>query len=208
MGPSLMLKNKNERDEAVRTQIVEQARLLFERYGQSKTTMSDIAEAAGMSPAHIYNFFKGKNEIIDAVGDQVFSSFAKKIKKEIDTKKDLFEKIATIFLFIYKHNRDHAFPKDDGLCIKICEGIDGWDFEKKFEGFVLKTVSDIIKQAAEPDISGDKVRNDARTILDCMFFGAVYTEIFRSLSAKEHEQRVRYQLEFIRSALLQRGYVV
>lgn len=90
MGPSLMLKNKNERDEAVRTQIVEQARLLFERYGQSKTTMSDIAEAAGMSPAHIYNFFKGKNEIIDAVGDQVFSSFAKKIKKEIDTKKRSF----------------------------------------------------------------------------------------------------------------------
>lgn len=203
-----MLQNKDDRDETIRALIIDQARLLFERYGQSKTTMFDIAEAAGMSPAHIYNFFRGKNEIINAVGDQVFSSFADQIKKEIRYKKSLFNKINTIFLFIYKHNRDHTIPKDDGLCIKICEGIDGWDFEKKFEKFVFETVINILEQASEASISQEDIKRDARTILDCMFFGAVYTEIFRSLPSNEHEDRIKYQLEFIQLALLQRGYLV
>ncbi len=203
-----MLQNKNERDETTRALIIDQARLLFRRYGQSKTTMSDIAEATGMSPAHIYNFFSGKNEIINAVGDQVFSSLSDQINKEIKYKKDLFRKIGTVFLFIYKHNRDHSIPKDDGLFIKICEGIDGWEFEKKFEKFVFETVTKILCKASASGISQEQIKIDARTILDCMFFGAVYTEIFRYLPEREHEDRVRHQLEFIHLALLQRGYVI
>lgn len=203
-----MQKTKSKRDEYLRAQILTHARKLFDRYGQSKTTMSDIAEASGISTAHIYNFFKGKNDIIDAVGNQVFSTFAQHIKKSICKEKNLFEKLRIIFLFIYNHNRDHALPKDDGLCIKICEGIHGWDFEKKFEIFVFNSVYKTIKKAAASDIPENIIKKDVRTVLDCMFFGAVYTEIFRSLHAEEHRARVECQLDFVRSALLQRGYSI
>lgn len=48
--------------------IVEGARRCFERYGIQKTTIEDIAKAAGVSRPTVYKFFGGKMEIVDYIG--------------------------------------------------------------------------------------------------------------------------------------------
>jgi AcrR family transcriptional regulator len=53
--------------------ILEVALKVFGQYGYHKTTMADIADAAGRGRRTIYTYFKSKEEIFDAV-----------IKKEID----------------------------------------------------------------------------------------------------------------------------
>lgn len=47
--------------------IVESARACFERYGIQKTTIEDIAKAAGVSRPTVYKHFPGKMEIVDHI---------------------------------------------------------------------------------------------------------------------------------------------
>lgn len=53
--------------EALRETIVLAARELFSRYGFKKTTMDDISSAIGKAKSSIYYYFKGKEEIFEAV---------------------------------------------------------------------------------------------------------------------------------------------
>jgi AcrR family transcriptional regulator len=48
--------------------IVDGARRCFERYGIEKTTIEDIARAAGVSRPTVYKFFGGKMDIVDYIG--------------------------------------------------------------------------------------------------------------------------------------------
>lgn len=54
-----------------RCQIVAAAARLFREIGYQKTTVADIAQALGMSPANIYRFFTAKSEINQAVARQL-----------------------------------------------------------------------------------------------------------------------------------------
>lgn len=47
-----------------RAEILEAARGLYQRYGYKKTTMDDIARAAGITKPTIYTYFKGKKDIL------------------------------------------------------------------------------------------------------------------------------------------------
>ena len=49
-----------------RTRIIEAAQRHFRTLGYGKTTMADIADAAGMSPANIYRFFRNKDDVVEA----------------------------------------------------------------------------------------------------------------------------------------------
>lgn len=48
--------------------IIEGARQCFERFGIEKTTIEDIAKAAGVSRPTVYKFFGGKMDIVDYIG--------------------------------------------------------------------------------------------------------------------------------------------
>lgn len=60
--------------------IVEAAGVTFSRYGFKKTTMDDIAFAAGKGKSSLYYYFKNKEEVFEAVTDQE----AEILKKEIN----------------------------------------------------------------------------------------------------------------------------
>ncbi|MCK3684894.1 TetR/AcrR family transcriptional regulator [Maribellus sp. YY47] len=50
-------------------QIIEAAAHTFDRYGFKKTTMDDIAYAAGKGKSSLYYYFKNKEEVFEAVVD-------------------------------------------------------------------------------------------------------------------------------------------
>lgn len=49
-----------------RTRIIKAAQRHFRTLGYGKTTIADIADAAGMSPANIYRFFRNKADVVEA----------------------------------------------------------------------------------------------------------------------------------------------
>jgi len=53
-----------------RSEILEAALACFSRDGFHRTTMQDIVRQSGLSPGAIYNYFKSKKEIIEAVADK------------------------------------------------------------------------------------------------------------------------------------------
>ncbi|HXY59663.1 MAG TPA: TetR/AcrR family transcriptional regulator [Methylocystis sp.] len=61
----------NARRGEQRCEIVSVAARLFREFGFKKTTVADIAEALGMSPANIYRFFAAKAEINEEVVRQM-----------------------------------------------------------------------------------------------------------------------------------------
>lgn len=66
--------------------IVDGARRCFERYGIQKTTIEDIAKAAGVSRPTVYKFFGGKMEIVDYIGfgelDKIQEAVRARIKRQ------------------------------------------------------------------------------------------------------------------------------
>ena len=57
-------------NDAKKSQLLIEARAVFLRYGYKRVTMSDIAEAAGMSRAALYVGFKSKEDVFVGVFEQ------------------------------------------------------------------------------------------------------------------------------------------
>ena len=59
-----------QEQDALRAKIIEAANRRFMTMGYGKTTMSEIGEDCGISPAHLYNFFTGKLDLAIAIAEQ------------------------------------------------------------------------------------------------------------------------------------------
>ena len=69
------LARRQERTEQRRDQVLDAAEQCFRAEGFHGASMIRIAEAAGMSPGHIYRYFEGKDAIIIALCERRFSGF-------------------------------------------------------------------------------------------------------------------------------------
>ena len=72
-------------DDAKKSRLLIEARGVFLRYGYKRVTMSDIAEAAGMSRAALYLGFKNKEDVFVGVFDQWVDQTIAEIAKIVAT---------------------------------------------------------------------------------------------------------------------------
>ena len=73
-GESLMPKVTVEHLNARRAQITEAARACFGRKGFAGSTIQEICKEAGLSPGAIYRYFKSKDDIVFAIGDEQYGT--------------------------------------------------------------------------------------------------------------------------------------
>jgi len=76
-----------------REQIIDAARGVFLRYGVSRTTMGDIAKAAGVSRPTLYAAFGHKTVIHQAVLDSMVAELIDAIRAGLPERKSLEEKL-------------------------------------------------------------------------------------------------------------------
>ena len=72
---------KDEKDNVILTA----ARRLFGRYGLRKTTVDEIAREARVGKGTIYNYYKSKEEVFQAVVEEEAQIFKNEIKKAVDS---------------------------------------------------------------------------------------------------------------------------
>lgn len=64
-----------------KNQILKATEKLLEYYGYQKTSMADIARDCQMSPANIYRFYKGKDDILADIATNIFRDVENKLRK-------------------------------------------------------------------------------------------------------------------------------
>lgn len=69
-APSTAESQPSPRAEARRAQILNAARACFREHGFHGASIARICQAAGMSPGHIYHYFRNKEDIIAAIVEQ------------------------------------------------------------------------------------------------------------------------------------------
>lgn len=66
---------------ARRAQIIDAARVLYEKNGIDRTSVKDIAEQAGITRSLFYHYFSRKEDVTDAILEQYVSGFVKSMEE-------------------------------------------------------------------------------------------------------------------------------
>ena len=105
----------------MREEILEASRGLFQKFGLDKTTMEDIAEAAGKGKSTLYYYFKSKEDVFYAVAsaemrkatDEIAlavsacKSSTEKMLAFFKTRADILSSKAKLYPIIFKEQKKH-----------------------------------------------------------------------------------------------------
>lgn len=95
-----------EKDEIVIQDIINGAKKLMQQYGLKKTTMEDIAKAAGKSKSTLYYYFKDKEEIFDRVINLEIDEFFQTVKITVNKQADAISMLKAYIVTKVKTLRD------------------------------------------------------------------------------------------------------
>ena len=106
-----------EKDEIIIQSIIDAAKKLMQQYGLSKTTMEDIAKAAGKGKSTLYYYFKSKEEIFDQVIHQEIDEFFNTVKTAVNKQADAISMLKTYIVMKVKTLREkinlYTFAEND-----------------------------------------------------------------------------------------------
>lgn len=118
-----------------REQILKDSLKIFKEQGYHKTSMADIGRACGLLKGSIYHYFKGKEDLMEAVIDYLISYYQNKVF--IITENDKLngqEKLE----FLMSKSED-IFLRDKGGCLMASIGMETVNvvpvFTEKIRGF-------------------------------------------------------------------------
>jgi AcrR family transcriptional regulator len=80
-------------DDPIHEEILQAALQLYRKYGPTKVTMDNVAQATGRSRSSLYYYFKNRDEIFQAVLDRVTHDVAQEIRVAVNAADTLNEKI-------------------------------------------------------------------------------------------------------------------
>src|SRR5918993_643173 len=98
-GDQVMPKAFSEREkEIIRAQLHEKGRLLFERQGLKKTSVDELAQAAGISKGAFYLFYESKEELFMEILEELEADFRMRIFDfSISPKRNAHQLLARLF---------------------------------------------------------------------------------------------------------------
>lgn len=80
-------------DEVVQQEILHAALRLYRKYGPNKVTMDNVATASGRSRTSLYYYYKNRDEIFQAVIDNIVSEVMDEIRQAVQSADNLRGKI-------------------------------------------------------------------------------------------------------------------
>ncbi len=142
--------------EDIKLRLLSEARRIFARYGYNKTTVDDIAKAAGKGKSTFYYYFSSKEEIFKGVIEKEANLFRAKLIESISIDASPIDKVKNYIL-----TRLLSFKELVNLFTAISSGgmdqisfID--DIRKKYE----QEQVNIIKMVLMESINNEKVNVD------------------------------------------------
>ncbi len=93
---------RQQKKEITRRAIVSAAVDLFSRNGYEKTSIEDLAKAAGIGKSTVYTYFKAKEEIFLAFCDEEFEYSFTALRDRVDAEAPLIEQLHALFMSQYE----------------------------------------------------------------------------------------------------------
>ncbi len=132
--------------QGMRENIINVATQVFGRYGFKKTSMDDIARALRMGKSSIYYYFKGKEEIFQAVVDREADMLKLKVKEILESAIDAREKLrkyVKLRMDLVKQlsNYMEILKNDDLMNLELTERI-----RKKYDDEEITIIRQILEE--------------------------------------------------------------
>ena len=159
-----MKKIVDQTDE-IRIKLIEEARLIFARFGYNKSTVDDIAKAAGKGKSTFYYYFASKEEIFKAVLEKEAGLLRAKLIESISNELNPVDKIKNYILTRLEGFKDlvNFYNAIRSECLNAIEIVD--EIREKYD----KEQSNIIKMILLESISKDEiVIEDVELVSDAM----------------------------------------
>ncbi|WP_372651312.1 TetR/AcrR family transcriptional regulator [Draconibacterium sp.] len=150
-------------------QIIEAAGIVFERFGFKKTTMDDIAYAAGKGKSSLYYYFKNKEEVFEAVVAHEAKQLVAEINKAINASHSAVDKLRS-----YVNIRMKRFVQRGNLATALNDNfLATFSFIEKirnnYRDFEIEMIAGIINEGIErKEFKPVDTNFTSEAILTCM----------------------------------------
>ncbi|MTI09904.1 TetR/AcrR family transcriptional regulator [Curvivirga aplysinae] len=171
----------------------------FRKHGFHQTGMAEICKAAKTSPGALYHYFKGKDEIIQAIAEQEqreVNAYFEVLRASKNFKKSLFE-------FITEVIKEACHRPDNILSTEIfAEGTRNKNIAKiieKSEGVFLDGLTSILKEASEQEkiVLTLSPEETAKTLMIFIYGTSTMALIARDLNTKQLIKLTEENLSYI-----------
>lgn len=186
-------------DKSIKDGILDSAREMFAQYGFRKTTLDDIASAAGKGKSSLYYYFKNKEEIFEELINREITSVKndfisaleaedtpkEKLRKYILLRMELFQTLVSYFPAIrlefgeyisYIQKIRTRYDEEEKQIIQtiLKLGLDTGQFSLSDIELTAQTIIIAMKGFEFPwaiDIERRKMENDIDAMLEILFYG-------------------------------------
>lgn len=160
-----------------RTHILSTARSLLSEHGPHATTMSDIAEAAGVARATVFNHFGSKHALVDAITEDVLAGYVELLENALsdretptpDLTRGLFEFMGAGIERDRRFFRA-VFREIAKLSLGLAEGGAG---QRARQLAVDRLVQLLTRGQARGELSTEHDPEDLATAFDSLVFGTI-----------------------------------
>ncbi|MGA7053653.1 MAG: TetR/AcrR family transcriptional regulator [Mycobacterium sp.] len=178
--------------------IVESAYVCFRRQGLPKTTIVDIAKAAGVSRSTVYEYFSDKGAIVEACAEHASEQFYREMSKAMDRGSPLEEKLSHAAVFVTQARQAIASEKyfdEDAVSLLLT----------KDAAVLLRECVDFFA----PHLSAAKLTGEVRKDLDvegaAEWFARILFSLFSTPSPVRDMNNPDVVSEFVRAHVV-RGF--
>ena len=143
-----------EKEEIVIQDIISGAKKLMQQYGLKKTTMEDIAKAAGKSKSTLYYYFKDKEEIFDRVINLEIDEFFQTVKTAVNKQSDAISMLKAYIVTKVKTLREkinlYTFAVENDLQGRLNKEFT--NLRNRYDNEEKKMISSILTKGVETSL--------------------------------------------------------
>lgn len=159
-----------EKDEIVIQDIINGAKKLMQQYGLKKTTMEDIAKAAGKSKSTLYYYFKDKEEIFDRVINLEIDEFFQTVKTAVNKQADAISMLKAYIVTKVKTLRDktnlYSFAIENDLQGRINKEFT--NLRNRYDNEEKKLISFILTKGVESKLFTNEITPETDTLSELL----------------------------------------
>ncbi|MCZ2394991.1 MAG: TetR/AcrR family transcriptional regulator [Chitinophagales bacterium] len=159
-----------EKEEIVIQDIISGAKKLMQQYGLKKTTMEDIAKAAGKSKSTLYYYFKDKEEIFDRVINLEIDEFFQTVKTAVNKQADAISMLKTYIVTKVKTLRDktnlYSFAIENDLQGRINKEFT--NLRNRYDNEEKKLIGSILTKGVESKLFTNEITPEIDTLSELL----------------------------------------